>query len=65
MASQPSRTSADCTSQDRAPRIARTSLRVLVALGLLALLASFDGAEDTEAVAATQPASAELAASQP
>jgi hypothetical protein len=37
-------------------------LRVLVALGLLALLASFDGAEDT-GVATTQPASAELAAS--
>ncbi len=39
-------------------------LRVLAALALLALLASFDGAENSGA-AATQPASAELAAITP
>jgi len=39
--------------------------RVLVALCVLALLASFDGVRETRQSAATQPAHAELAASQP
>jgi len=39
--------------------------RVLVALGVLAFLASFDGADDNRLSAVAQPAAAGLAASQP
>ena len=59
-------------SGDRAPDHARERAddgadlaRVLVALGVLAFLASFDGAGETRHSAATQPARAEFAASQP
>ena len=39
--------------------------RILVALGVLALLASFDGADDARQSAAAQPADAGLATSIP
>ena len=67
-----SQISSSLHSESRAARQARDRAdsgadvaRVLVALGVLALLASFNGADDARLSAAAQPAGAGLAASQP